>query len=301
MRLAGRWAPWVVTTNLSLVPSCPSEADARSSGAARDLAGETCTTGGGFHGGAGGANTCGPYTPHAEFSQVDRDARGLVHLTSGTSARGDLARLRQAGVRRDGPRPLAHVPTSRPPSMRCEKSRSSNRTRRHETSARLGPASSSFGMRPAAGPYGRRVTDPGEATIAANLLSGAVRNPLGHRSVQCDDATEAVEMLLIADLRMRQLGSISSRSVRLNLTPTMSAARSDSATDHSRRTPLRWAGSRYPLGWASAPTLAADPNRSLGSPLRSGRRVCGGRGSRRAPRRCRRRRRSARPRSSAPG
>ena len=205
MRLAGRWAPWVVTTNLSLVPSCPSEADARSSGAARDLAGETCTTGGGFHGGAGGANTCGPYTPHAEFSQVDRDARGLVHLTSGTSARGDLARLRQAGVRRDGPRPLAHAPTSRPPSTRCEKSRSSNRTRRHETSARLGLATSSFGMRPATGPFGRRVTDPGDATIDANLLSGAVRNPLGRRSVQCDDATEAVEMLLIADLRMRQL------------------------------------------------------------------------------------------------
>ena len=94
---------------------------------------------------------------------------------------------------------------------------------RHKTfkssEPRLGPASSSFGMRPATGPFGRRVTDPGDATIDANLLSGAVRvrNPLGHRSVQCDDAIKAVEMLLIADLRMRQLGSISSRSVRLNL------------------------------------------------------------------------------------
>src|SRR4029079_14877248 len=99
--------------------------------------------------------------------------------------------------------------------------------------------------------------------MSANLLSGAVRNPLGHRSVQCDDATEAVEMLLIADLRMRQLGSISSRSVRLNLTPTMSAARSDCATDHSRPTPLRWAGSRYPLGCGAATTLSADTTRPL--------------------------------------
>src|SRR4051812_1054498 len=62
MSLAGLYVPRVVITSLSLVPSCPSEADARSSGTARGVAGETWTTGVGFHGGAGASNTRAPYT-----------------------------------------------------------------------------------------------------------------------------------------------------------------------------------------------------------------------------------------------
>lgn len=40
---------------------------------------------------------------------------------------------------------------------------------------------------------------------------GAVRNPLGHRSIEWDDPTEAAEMVLLADLLMRQLGHIADR------------------------------------------------------------------------------------------
>jgi uncharacterized protein (TIGR02391 family) len=63
------------------------------------------------------------------------------------------------------------------------------------------------------GPLGQFVTDPGERAGLRDLFSGAfgaVRNPLGDRSVQWDDATEAAEMVLLADLLMRQLDRVDS-------------------------------------------------------------------------------------------
>jgi uncharacterized protein (TIGR02391 family) len=56
-------------------------------------------------------------------------------------------------------------------------------------------------------------SDPGERDGLRDLFSGAfgaVRNPLGHRTVEWDDATEAAEMVLLADLLMRQLDHIDS-------------------------------------------------------------------------------------------
>lgn len=58
------------------------------------------------------------------------------------------------------------------------------------------------------GPLGHLISEPGERDGLRDLFSGAfgaVRNPLGHRTVQWDDATEAAEMVLLADLLMRQL------------------------------------------------------------------------------------------------
>jgi uncharacterized protein (TIGR02391 family) len=63
------------------------------------------------------------------------------------------------------------------------------------------------------GPFGMVVADPGERDGLRDLFSGAfgaVRNPLGHRTVEWDDATEAAEMVLLADLLMRQLDRIDS-------------------------------------------------------------------------------------------
>jgi uncharacterized protein (TIGR02391 family) len=63
------------------------------------------------------------------------------------------------------------------------------------------------------GPFGGLVADPGERDGLRDLFSGAfgaVRNPLGHRTVQWDDATEAAEMVLLADLLMRQLDRVDS-------------------------------------------------------------------------------------------
>lgn len=63
------------------------------------------------------------------------------------------------------------------------------------------------------GPLGQFVADPGERGGLRDLFSGAfgaVRNPLGHRSVEWDDATEAAEMVLLADLLMRQLDRVDS-------------------------------------------------------------------------------------------
>ena len=42
---------------------------------------------------------------------------------------------------------------------------------------------------------------------------GAVRNPPGHRNVEWTDPTEAAEMVLLADLLMRQLDRIGQRLV----------------------------------------------------------------------------------------
>ena len=44
---------------------------------------------------------------------------------------------------------------------------------------------------------------------------GAVRNPLGHRNVEWDDPTEAAEMVLLADLLMRQLDRVEARLTAL--------------------------------------------------------------------------------------
>src|SRR4051812_14458415 len=63
------------------------------------------------------------------------------------------------------------------------------------------------------GPLGLLVSEPGERDGLRDLFSGAfgaVRNPLGHRTVQWDDATEAAEMVLLADLLMRQLDRVDS-------------------------------------------------------------------------------------------
>jgi uncharacterized protein (TIGR02391 family) len=82
-------------------------------------------------------------------------------------------------------------------------------------------------MRNAFGERGK-LTDPsadaGEQDGLRELFSGAfgaVRNPLGHRNVEWDDATEAAEMVLLADLLMRQLDRIEER------------LRAESATDSS--------------------------------------------------------------------
>jgi uncharacterized protein (TIGR02391 family) len=63
------------------------------------------------------------------------------------------------------------------------------------------------------GPFDGFVADPGERDGLRDLFSGAfgaVRNPLGHRTVQWDDAVEAAEMVLLADLLMRQLDRVDS-------------------------------------------------------------------------------------------
>jgi uncharacterized protein (TIGR02391 family) len=63
------------------------------------------------------------------------------------------------------------------------------------------------------GPFDGVVTDPGERAGLRDLFCGAfgaVRNPLGHRTVEWDDATEAAEMVLLADLLMRQLDRVDS-------------------------------------------------------------------------------------------
>jgi uncharacterized protein (TIGR02391 family) len=60
------------------------------------------------------------------------------------------------------------------------------------------------------GPLADPVADAGERRGMMELFTGAfgaVRNPLGHRNVEWDDPTEAAEMVLFADLLMRQLDS----------------------------------------------------------------------------------------------
>jgi uncharacterized protein (TIGR02391 family) len=64
------------------------------------------------------------------------------------------------------------------------------------------------------GPLTDPSADPGEQQGMRALFSGAfgaVRNPLGHRSVEWADPTEAAEMVLLADLLMRQLDRIERR------------------------------------------------------------------------------------------
>lgn len=56
--------------------------------------------------------------------------------------------------------------------------------------------------------------DSGEQQGIRSLFAGAfgaVRNPLGHQNVEWEDPTEAAEMVLLADLLMRQLDRVATR------------------------------------------------------------------------------------------
>jgi uncharacterized protein (TIGR02391 family) len=64
------------------------------------------------------------------------------------------------------------------------------------------------------GPLADSTADPGERRGVRELFTGAfgaVRNPLGHRNVEWTDPVEAAEMVLLADLLMRQLDRIQRR------------------------------------------------------------------------------------------
>jgi uncharacterized protein (TIGR02391 family) len=57
--------------------------------------------------------------------------------------------------------------------------------------------------------------DAGEQQGIRSLFAGAfgaVRNPLGHQNVEWEDPTEAAEMVLLADLLMRQLDRVARRT-----------------------------------------------------------------------------------------
>ena len=59
-----------------------------------------------------------------------------------------------------------------------------------------------------------RSADVGEQQGLRFLFAGAfgaVRNPLGHRNFEWEDSTEAAEMILLADLLMRQLDRVAER------------------------------------------------------------------------------------------
>jgi uncharacterized protein (TIGR02391 family) len=61
------------------------------------------------------------------------------------------------------------------------------------------------------GPLHRPDDEPGEAVAAMNLFAGAIglfKNPASHRRVDFDDATEAAEVVLLADLLMRLSGKL---------------------------------------------------------------------------------------------
>jgi len=65
-----------------------------------------------------------------------------------------------------------------------------------------------------AGPLSDPTADRGEQVGMMELFAGAfgaVRNPLGHGNVEWTDPTEAAEMVLLADLLMRQLDRIEQR------------------------------------------------------------------------------------------
>jgi uncharacterized protein (TIGR02391 family) len=64
------------------------------------------------------------------------------------------------------------------------------------------------------GPLADPEAEPAEQQGQMNLFKGAfaaLRNPLGHRSVEFTDPTEAAEVVLFADLLMRQLDHVGDR------------------------------------------------------------------------------------------
>lgn len=64
---------------------------------------------------------------------------------------------------------------------------------------------------PPAGPLWRRDVDPGESVALMDLFKGAIglfKNPSSHRRVDFSDATEAAEIVLLADLLLRLLDKI---------------------------------------------------------------------------------------------
>lgn len=77
-----------------------------------------------------------------------------------------------------------------------------------------GDALMTFAFNPKSGPLTDSSADSGERQGVMNLFKGAFaafRNPLGHRPIEFDDPTEAAEVVLFADLLMRQLDHIESR------------------------------------------------------------------------------------------
>lgn len=67
---------------------------------------------------------------------------------------------------------------------------------------------------PENGPLADLEAEPAEQQGQMNLFKGgfaALRNPLGHRSIEFDDPTEAAEVVLFADLLMRQLDHVDDR------------------------------------------------------------------------------------------
>ena len=67
-----------------------------------------------------------------------------------------------------------------------------------------------------AGPLWQEGTEGGEAVATAELFKGAIglfKNPASHRRVDFTDATEAAEVVLLADLLMRLLDKITPRTL----------------------------------------------------------------------------------------
>jgi uncharacterized protein (TIGR02391 family) len=68
------------------------------------------------------------------------------------------------------------------------------------------------------GPLFRREDEPGEAVAVMSLFAGAIgmfKNPASHRRVDFDDATEAAEVVLLADLLMRLLARLADKDSTL--------------------------------------------------------------------------------------
>jgi len=65
------------------------------------------------------------------------------------------------------------------------------------------------------GPLYREEAHAGEAVATMDLFKGAIglfKNPASHRRVDLDDATEAAEIVLLADLLMRVLDRLEAPS-----------------------------------------------------------------------------------------
>lgn len=78
---------------------------------------------------------------------------------------------------------------------------------------------------PEGGPLTDTEAETAERQGQMNLLKGAFgafRNPLGHRTVEFEDPTEAAEVVLFADLLMRQLDHARQRSKAAGASPSTS-------------------------------------------------------------------------------